>query len=156
RGFWPILWSAQWNIFESRRAVLETVAPSSLHNPSLAAHIFWAGAYRDALPLMERRADAVLERGELHLAAALVAYCAGLRAAIGDLASAERDLMRLAELVERAGNTPMVVCFRDRMWFEVFYCRGTGLELAGSPLSAADAAVAPAFWRAGAHSINAV
>src|SRR5262245_33877891 len=28
-------WLAQWHIFESRRAVLETVAPSSLHAPSL-------------------------------------------------------------------------------------------------------------------------
>ena len=63
--------------------------------------IFWAGAYRDALPLMERRADAALERGELARAAMDVAVCSRLRAALGDLALAERDLVRR----RRAGET---------------------------------------------------
>src|SRR5262249_24991206 len=120
-------WMPWWDIFESRRAVLETVALSSLHTPSVQAHIFWAGAYRDALPLMERSADAALESGELALAPGFVALCARVRMALGDLALAERDLVRLTELLERAGNPPWIVGMRDRVLGAVFYCRGTGL-----------------------------
>src|SRR5262249_24579644 len=111
------------------------------------------GAYRDALPLMERGTDAALELGELGLAAVCIASCSGMRTALGELALAERDLVRLTELAERVGNTPMVVGVRALASFAVFYCRGTGLELAAS---AAAADVAPAFWRAAAHALGAV
>src|SRR5262245_35675326 len=149
QGSGPYLWWAQWDIFESRRAALETAGPASPN-----AHIYWAGAYRDALPLMERRADAAVERGEVGRAALYVSGCSRLRTALGDLALAERDIVRVTELVERAGNSPLVVGFGALASFEVFYCRGTGLELAASAGSAAD--VAPAFWRAAAHALGAV
>src|SRR5262249_31984402 len=97
--------------------------------------------------------DAALERGELATAALYVAWCSRLRAALGDLAWAERDLVRLTELAERAGNTPMVVGLRGLTSSEVFYCRGTGLELAWSTVAAA---VAPTSWRAAAPSVMAV
>src|SRR5262249_12287414 len=115
-------WMPWWGIFESRRAVLETVAPSSLHPSSLEAHIFWAGAYREALPLMERGAATALEWGELALAPALVVWCSRVRTALGDLALAERDLVRLTELVERAGNPLSVVGMHVLALGEVFYC----------------------------------
>src|SRR5262245_39366949 len=162
QGSRPIWWGLEWNIFESRRDVLEwnifesrraSAALVSLQVHSLAAHAFWAGAYRDALPLMERYADAALERGELANAAAQVAWCSRLRTALGDLALAERDLVRLTELAERAGNTPMVVGLSGLGWVDMVYCRGTGLELAASY---ADAALSPTFWRAAAHSYVAV
>src|SRR5262249_26122521 len=142
------IWSNPWNIFESRRAALETVGPASMD-----AHMYWAGAYRDALPPAERFADALLERGELAAAAILVALCSVLRAALGDLALAERDLVRLTELAERAGNPPFVVAVGTLAWGHVFYCRGTGLELLAS---AAYASVAPAYWRAAGHALDAV
>src|SRR5262249_51959141 len=144
--------------------------------PSLEAHMFWAGTYRDALPIAETLADAALERGELTLAAVLLSYGSRLRTALGDLAVAERDLVRLTELAERvssiavedwsssaptdigarAGNCPMVVAVRSLVWFEVVYCRGTGLEWMASGASAADAAVPPPFWRAAGHAVMAV
>ncbi len=40
------LWWAKWEIFESRRAALETAGRYARN-----AQIFWAGEYRDALPL---------------------------------------------------------------------------------------------------------
>src|SRR5262249_38337516 len=100
-------WQPQWNIFESRRAVLET-APAWLQWSSLEAQIPWAGAYRKALPLRGRLANVALERGQLPLAAVQLAWCSGVRTALGDMASAERDLVRLAELAERAGNPPLL------------------------------------------------
>src|SRR5262249_27485813 len=69
-----VTWMAALNIFESRRAVLETV-PARPNWGSLEAQINWAGAYRDALPFMERLANATLERGELILAAVQLAWC---------------------------------------------------------------------------------
>src|SRR5262249_56736472 len=48
-----------------------------------------------------------------------------------------------------------VLGLRALVWFEVFYCRGTGLEVAGSTLDPS-VAVAPFFWRAAEHSIAAV
>src|SRR5262249_45492005 len=142
------IWSNQWNIFESRRAALETVGPYCM-DPL----IYWAGAYRDALPLVEGLADGAIERGEFALGAVIVSLCCFLRTALGDLALAERDLVRLTELAKRAGNTPMVVAVRTFAWNQLFYCRGTGLERAASY---ADAAVAPNFLRAAEHAINAV
>src|SRR5262249_39186789 len=121
------LWWAKWDIFESRRAALETAGPYAG-----LAQIFWAGAYRDALPLVERLADAALEQGELARAAGDVATCSRLRAGLGDLAAAERDVMRAAELGNRAGNPPIVATMRDEAFFDVLYSRGTGLELAAS------------------------
>jgi hypothetical protein len=98
-------------------------------------------------------ADTALEWGELALAAMYVAWCCGLRAALGDLALAEGDLVRLTELAERAGNPPLVVAVRTFAWGYVFYCHGTGLELGAS---AAGAAVAPTYWRAAGHALDAV
>src|SRR5262249_10130119 len=102
----------------------------------------------------ERAADAAREWGERANAADSIAGCSILRAALGDLAAAEQDLARVAELAERAGNPPMVVGGRALASFEVFYYRGTGLELAASAGSAA--AVVPAFWRAAADALWAV
>ena len=74
------------------RAALETAGTAGLY-----AEIYWAGAYRDALRLVERVADSCLERGELARAALHVGTCSRLRAALGDLAWAEQDLVRVAE-----------------------------------------------------------
>src|SRR5262249_49507356 len=142
------IWSNGWNIFESRRAALETVGPAGMD-----AHIYWAGAYRDALPLAERNADAALKRGELATAATCVALCSFLRTALGDLTLAELDLVRLTELAERAGNSPLVVTVRTFARGQVFYCRGTGLEMAASY---ADAAVSLTYWRAAGRALAAV
>jgi class 3 adenylate cyclase len=145
------LWWAKWDIFESRRAALETAGAS--------AQIFWAGAYRDALPLLERFADAALERGELAQAALSVAWCSRLRAALGDLASAERDLVRLTELAKRAGNPPSVVFMRETASLDVAYSRGTGLESGASATDAALARDDPAWrvWgRAWTYALGAV
>ena len=57
-----------------------------------------AGAYRDALPLMERHVDAAIERDDLAHAALWVGWCSRLRTGLRDLALAERDLVRLTEL----------------------------------------------------------
>jgi hypothetical protein len=148
-----ITWMAALNIFESRQAVLET-APATLRWSSLEAQINWAGAYRDALPLMERLANASLERGELALAAVQLGWCSCVRTALGDLASAERDIVRFTEVAERAGKPPFVVGMRAFARFGIVYGRGTGLELLGS----AAAAVPPgaAFWRAAWDAIMAV
>jgi hypothetical protein len=99
-------WWFQWDIFESRRAALETAGPTALY-----AQIFLAGAFRDSLPLVEPLVDAFLERGEL--ATAVNVACAPLRAALGDLASAERS-----RASRRAGETrgqPSVVVGCDRV-----------------------------------------
>ncbi len=147
------LWWARWEIFESRQAALETAGPYARN-----AHISWAGAYRDALPLAERLAHAALEQGELARAAQDVAVCSRLHAALGDLASAERDLMRVATLAKRAGNPPMVVTQRNTALFDVAYARGTGLDLGASVADAALARDDPAVrWaRAPVHSLAAV
>src|SRR5262249_60435736 len=89
----------------------------------------------------------------LAAAAILVALCSVLRAALGDLALAERDLVRLTELAERAGNPPFVVAVGTSACGPVFSCRGPGLELLAS---AAYASVAPAYWRAAGHALDAV
>src|SRR5262249_6961087 len=146
-------WWGHWNIFESRWAALETVGPASWD-----AQTFWAGAYRDALPLWERGADAALGRGELAAGAGVLGVCSRLRAALGDLASAERDLMRLAELAKRAGSPRGVVGQRNVASFDVIYSRGTGLELGASTADAARARDDPGvrFYRAAAHALTAV
>ena len=89
---------------------------------------------------------------------AYVALCSRLRAALGDLASAERDLVRLAELAKRAGNPPFVVGMRELALFDVAYCRGTGLELGASAADAALARDDPAmrYVRAATHALAAV
>src|SRR5262249_46056611 len=144
------LWWAHWHIFESRRAALETAGPFA-GSPQM----FWAGAYRDALPLTERLAEEALERGELALAAMEVGVCSGLRAALGDLAAAERDLVRAANLAKRAGNPPHVVIQRGAALFEVAYSRGMGLELGAAIVEAALARDDPATrcYRAPTHAL---
>src|SRR5262249_21669835 len=142
------IWSNGWSIFESPRAALEPAGPAGMD-----AHIYWAGAHRDALPLAERNADAYLERGELAPGAMEVALCSLLRTALGDLALAERDLVRLTELAERAGNSPLVVAVGTFARGQVFYCRGTGLERAASH---AFAAVSLTYWRAAGRAHAAV
>src|SRR4029453_8332153 len=147
------LWQTYWRIFESRRAALET---GGLHP---YVQILWAGTYRDALPLEERFADAAVEQGKLANAAVAVAVCSRLHAALGDLASAERDLVRFAELAKRAGNPPIVVIQRGTALFDVAYSRGTGLELGASRADASLARDDPAgrVWgRASGDAVAAV
>ena len=132
QGSRPILWWAQWNIFESRRAALETAGPASLRCR------ISSGPARIAMRCRSWSAAPTPPSSGVSWPAPPyhVAACSRLRAALGDLALAERDLVRLTELAERAGNPPMVVGVRELALFEVVYCRGTGLELAAS---AADA-----------------
>jgi hypothetical protein len=152
QGSRPRFWWGLWDIFDSRRAVLETAGSSWV------AQIFWAGAYREALPLVERFADACLERGGLAPAAGAVASCSRLRVALGDLASAEGNLVRVAELARRAGNPPHVAFVRETALFDVLYCRGTGLELAASAVDRLLARDDPAtrWGRAATYSVAAV
>jgi class 3 adenylate cyclase len=128
-------WMAQWGIFESRPAVLTTTGPIGVFRPSsritidsVYAQIFWAGAYRDVLPLVERDADACFEGGQLSRAAWGVALGSFLRASLGDLAAAEQELLRLDELERRAGYPPAVVFMRGSVLCEILCYRGRGLE----------------------------
>src|SRR5262249_38210309 len=90
--------------------------------------------------------------------AGVLGVCSRLRAALGDLASAERYLMRLAELAKRAGSPRGVVGQRNVASFDVIYSRGTGLELGASTADAARARDDPGvrFYRAAAHALTAV
>jgi len=120
--------------------------------------VFWGGAYREALPLQEHFADTCLERGELALAAGAVAFCSRLRSALGDLEFAERDLVRAAELAQRAGNPPYVIMMRGSAVFDVVWCRGVGLELGAPMMDAAIARDDPGMrhLRAGTYSVAAL
>ena len=99
----PIFWWTKWNIFESRRAALETAGPS---RPT--SLIYWAGAYRDALPLVARGADTALARGELASAAQVsrrrapaCTRCSGTWPRPSGISSG------VAELADRSGNPPL-------------------------------------------------
>jgi len=81
----PRPWWAMWDIFESRQDALATARPGHPY-----ASIFWAVAYREVLPYVERLVDADLERGELGRAVLDVALSSMLHAELGDLAAAER------------------------------------------------------------------
>ena len=146
-------WRSQWDIHESRRAVLETAGPDAVN-----AQIAWAGAYGDALPLVQRRADAALERGELAAAAADVSVCSRLRAALGELAAAERDLARFGELAKRTGNPLHVVLGRETALFDIAYSRGMGLDLAAAAAERFLAHDDPGrrYFRATTHALAAV
>jgi hypothetical protein len=62
--------------------------------------------------------------------------CCRLRTSLGDLAAAERDLMRLEELAKRAGNPPQVILVRELALFDLAYFRGMGLELGAATIDA--------------------
>jgi hypothetical protein len=149
----PIVWWTKWNIFESRRAALETAAPK---RPTVLVN--WAGAYRDALPLVARQADTALARGELASAAQGLATCSRLHAVLGDLAAAERDLVRVAELADRSGNPPYVASMRQLALFDVAYARGLGLELGAAIVDEVLARDDPQmrYLRANTHALAAI
>jgi class 3 adenylate cyclase len=146
------LWFPHWDIFESRQAALAKAGPARV------AQIFQAGVYSDALPHVQRFTDTTLERGELDRAAQGMSTCSRLHSALGDLAAAERDLLRFTELAKRAGNSRSVVVGREMALFDIAYCRGTGLELGASAAERFLARDDPGMnsFRAATHALAAV
>src|SRR5262249_56184560 len=98
------------------------------------------------------------EGGERARAAGAVGFCSSLHAALGELASAERDLVRVAELAKRAGHPGYVIVIRQIALFDVAYSRGVGLELGAPRVDATLARDHPALRHVAAsmHSSAAV
>jgi class 3 adenylate cyclase/tetratricopeptide (TPR) repeat protein len=115
--------------FESRSDALAR-APQL---PDVLAH--WAGEYRRALGGADELIEHCLERGRLAQATTYVANLrVGMLTALGELAAAGEELARAAELLERAGNPPLVALAVRGAMLELAYQRGEGFETA-APLA---------------------
>jgi tetratricopeptide (TPR) repeat protein len=92
----------KWMVVASRREALErwpdVVVPLA----------FWAGEYRRALELNERRLTTDLAGGRLADVAWAMSLRIRLHTALGDLEAAQEALERASELAERVRSTPVV------------------------------------------------